>query len=51
MVQIFENLFIFVDGFFYLFCVYYLLLYFINLKGEVIGVIYGVVNMFKSLIK
>lgn len=44
-------LFIFVDGFLYLFRVFYGLLLLINIKGQDIGVIYGVINMFKSLIK
>lgn len=43
--------FILIDGFFYFYCVFYVLLLLINVQGEFIGVLFGVVNMLCVMLK
>lgn len=40
-----------IDGFSYLYCVFYVLLFLFNVQGEFIGVLFGVVNMLCLMLK
>lgn len=40
-----------IDGFSYLYCVFYVFLLLINVYGEFIGVLFGVVNMLCVMLK